>query len=612
MSYKNLTNHYIENPKDFINVIVLLSLPYMRYLRAMKKIVPFFILLLVTFLGFSQQRGVKPLSLVLDNKEVKLYEESHALIFGMSDYTNGWPSLRGVKTDVSEVKKALETAGFHVVVKENLDKVEMDQAFTDFISEYGKKEQNRLVFYFAGHGHTVKTKFGELLGYIVPTDAPNPNEDLTGFQSKSMPMSRIEEYAKLTDSKHALFMFDACFSGSIFALSRAVPEAINYKTSKPVRQFITSGSEDETVPDKSIFREQFVLALTTDYADANHDGYITGTELGTFLQDNVINYSRDSQHPQYGKIRNPYLDKGDFVFEVQGKSESTTTTSNPNTESELVTEKVMEYGDLQINTEIAGKLYWDNQLKGNVPANSQNSLKNLAPGQHQLKLEGNGFVYKKNVTIKANKTSEIKIIQSDIATENKVETENNSTRSINDSRDGQSYEMVKIGNSYWMTKNMAFKPASGKYWIYESNDNNRKTFGYLYDWETAQKVCPQGWHLPTDKEWQELEQFLGMSNADLSETGWRGIIGKKMVARTKRETNQLYNSTSGLNFTLAGNRVYYNGSFADLHESGYYWTATSNSSEEAFGRNFYYLEKGIYRFNYNKNYGFSVRCVKDK
>ena len=63
-----------------------------------------------------------------------------------------------------------------------------------------------------------------------------------------MSMQRIEEYAMSIDSKHALFIFDSCFSGSLFALSRAVPEHINYKTAKPVRQFITSGSADENSP----------------------------------------------------------------------------------------------------------------------------------------------------------------------------------------------------------------------------------------------------------------------------------------------------------------------------------------------------------------------------
>jgi HEAT repeat protein len=98
-------------------------------------------------------------------------------------------------------------------------------------------------------------------------------------------------------------------------LSKAAPASITYKTTQPVRQFITSGSANEQVPDESIFCHQFIAALKGE-GDTNEDGYVTGTELGSFLEDTVINYSKGAQHPQYGKIRDPNLDKGDFVFQV--------------------------------------------------------------------------------------------------------------------------------------------------------------------------------------------------------------------------------------------------------------------------------------------------------
>jgi hypothetical protein len=96
-------------------------------------------------------------------------------------------------------------------------------------------------------------------------------------------------------------------------LSRAIPQNISYKTASPVRQFITSGTAGETVPDQSIFRRQFISALQGE-GDTDKDGYVTALELGEFLQKTVVNYSKNAQHPQYGKIRNPNLDKGDFVF----------------------------------------------------------------------------------------------------------------------------------------------------------------------------------------------------------------------------------------------------------------------------------------------------------
>jgi hypothetical protein len=82
-----------------------------------------------------------------------------------------------------------------------------------------------------------------------------------------------------------------------------------------VRQFITAGTADQEVPNRSIFREQFVEGLE-GRADTDRDGYITGSELGMFLQRNVTNYTKGAQTPQWGKIRLPQLDRGDFVFQL--------------------------------------------------------------------------------------------------------------------------------------------------------------------------------------------------------------------------------------------------------------------------------------------------------
>jgi formylglycine-generating enzyme required for sulfatase activity len=281
----------------------------------------------LSFSLFAQNRGMKPVELNLDGKPTTLYQNSYALLIGVADYNNGWSQLPGVKEEISTVKNALEANGFQVDVVMNPDKYALDKSFTDFITRCGQAIDNRLLFYFAGHGYTVKTNYGEELGYIVPVDAPNPNYDLAKFQSQSMEMAQIEIYARRLQAKHAMFVFDACFSGSLFTSTRAVPAIINYKTTLPVRQFITSGSADEMVPDKSVFGEQFIRAINGE-ADMDKDSYVTGSELADFLQSTVVNYSRNSQHPQYGKIRSPNLDKGDFVFPLN-QEESTMTSPAP-------------------------------------------------------------------------------------------------------------------------------------------------------------------------------------------------------------------------------------------------------------------------------------------
>ena len=292
-------------------------------------------LLAVSHAHASRGIGVVPIKDKAGN-QVGLYKESHALVIGVSDYTEGWPSLPGVKKDVRLVKDALEANGFNVVVVEDPDREQLIKGFDQFINKYGNNPDSRLLFYFAGHGHTLKLAYGGDMGYIIPTDAPNPNKDRDGFLAKAMGMKLIEVYAEKIQAKHAMFLFDSCFSGSIFALSRAVPENINYKTSKPVRQFITAGAANETVPDESIFRHQFIEALEGE-GDTDKDGYLTGVELGEFLQAKVVNYSRGSQHPQYGKIRNPYLDKGDFVFPL--KTASLTPQSSANNTSSTLDEE---------------------------------------------------------------------------------------------------------------------------------------------------------------------------------------------------------------------------------------------------------------------------------
>ena len=289
-------------------------------------VMPIYLFLLAPFPGWTAEpsRGMVVHQVkILDasGKQVGLYRNSHALVIGVSNYTNGWPSLSGVQKDVKEVKAILEKSGFRVRLVMDPTRAELRQAYDDFIQDHGLEPDNRLLFYFAGHGHTIKFPDGREMGYIVPANAPDPNKDERGFMGKAMGMQQIEVYARRIISKHVLFLFDSCFSGSIFALSRAIPTVIQEKTSKPTRQFITAGTANQTVPDESIFRFQFVRGLQGD-GDLNRDGYITATELGQFLENTVTNYSKASQTPKYGKIRDPFLDQGDFVFSLNKKSVS--------------------------------------------------------------------------------------------------------------------------------------------------------------------------------------------------------------------------------------------------------------------------------------------------
>ncbi len=242
------------------------------------------------------------------------YAESHALLIGVDDYTAGWDDLESIPGELEAVRKALETAGFEVEQVRNPDGDALAAAFKRFIDEHGYNPDSRLLFFFSGHGYSRRDGSR---GYLVPADAPDPSVDERGFLRKALPMEQILAWARLMEARHALFLFDSCFSGTIFK-ARALPAApasVSKSTALPVRQFITAGSAGETVPARSRFAPSFVRALK-GAGDLDGDGFVTGTELGMHLRTQLVDVYRTGQTPQYGKIRDPELDEGDFVFRV--------------------------------------------------------------------------------------------------------------------------------------------------------------------------------------------------------------------------------------------------------------------------------------------------------
>jgi len=276
------------------------------------------IMLTITFAcqSFSQTIDTRGVNLIIKNstgQTLTYYKNSYALVVGVSDYTNGWPDLPNAISDATKVGECLKGQGFKIESLFDPTKRELNKALEDFTFQYGQFEDTRLIFYFAGHGHSISMPYGKNLGYIVPADAPLPHQNKVAFMQKAISMQEFDKDARQIQAKHVLYIFDSCFSGSIFALSRSAPKPIDDYIKYHVRQFITAGKEDEEVPDESIFTKQLITALK-GAGDIIKDGYITGSELGLYLQENVPPYS--NQHPQFGKIRDIDLAKGDFVFKV--------------------------------------------------------------------------------------------------------------------------------------------------------------------------------------------------------------------------------------------------------------------------------------------------------
>ena len=250
-------------------------------------------------------------------QDIPLYSNSYALVVGNGNYTNGWDLLNGALQDVKEVAAALEKHNFNVTLKTDLKKAEFENAFETFIESVKGDKNSRLLFYYAGHGYTETLRTGEELGYLVMVDSPIPAKVGEIDGSKNINMESMVTQAKRIDALHVLYMFDSCFSGSILNV-RGVPNppVIRDSIKYPVRQFITAGRANEYVPDHSHFKIAFLNILAGRAEEPIPDGYITGEELGLYLK-NEVSKRNPAQTPQYGKINNPNLDKGDFVFVIQ-------------------------------------------------------------------------------------------------------------------------------------------------------------------------------------------------------------------------------------------------------------------------------------------------------
>jgi len=198
---------------------------------------------------------------------------------------------------------------------------------------------------------------------------------------------------------------------------------------------------------------------------------------------------------------------------------------------------------------------------------------------------------------------------------------------LTDIRDGHSYTTVQIGDQCWMAENLAYLPSVSPssqgnntdphYYVYDYqgtdvNDakatDNYINYGALYNWTASLNACPEGWHLPSDAEWTILTTYLG---------GESVAGGEMKSTRTVPDPQPRWDSpntgatnSSGFTGLPGGNRVS-NGNFINIGGYGYFWGSTEYSQSNAYTRALPNNSAFIYRINYFKDYGLSVRCLRD-
>lgn len=259
--------------------------------------------------------------------ETPVYTESHALLIGNSAYDDSaWSDLPDVAEDLAAVKEVLEEQhGFNVEVALNQNHDALVRVISQFINRYGQRYNSRVLIYYSGHGYTALLPDERRMGYLVMPDAPAmppeeealrtppSEEEFERFLPSAITMDEIETYARRITARHALFVFDSCFSGTVLYkdLGAGVPNEITTEELKPVRAYLTAGNETQRVPAFSKFRRKFVAGLLGD-ADTNGDGYILASELGRWVSIEVEKDTGRRQTPVFGK--DDLFRRGDMIF----------------------------------------------------------------------------------------------------------------------------------------------------------------------------------------------------------------------------------------------------------------------------------------------------------
>jgi uncharacterized protein (TIGR02145 family) len=212
--------------------------------------------------------------------------------------------------------------------------------------------------------------------------------------------------------------------------------------------------------------------------------------------------------------------------------------------------------------------------------------------------------------------------------------------------DGNGYHAVTIGTQVWMVENLKtthYKDGgaislvtadvtwtdltSGAYRWYDNDISNKATYGALYNWYTITpgKLCPTGWHVPSDTEWETMEDYLISHGYNYDGSNGYNLIAKSLAASTDWVSTTASGAPGNTDYSSYRNKTGFtalpggycgvDGSFPTSGSGiGYYgrwWSSTEYDSNSAWHRYIYYISSTEWRNTAGKRCGFSVRCIKD-
>jgi uncharacterized caspase-like protein len=243
------------------------------------------------------------------------YGRSFAIVIGINRYEK-WPGLEFAVADANSVKNALEKTGFDditlIMDKEATQRRILSELFHQLPQKVNRND--RVLFYFAGHGQTEDLSGGGKKGYIIPVDA-----ETGSYAATAISMEQIRSLSSRIAAKHIFYVMDSCYSG--LGLNRStgvwpgISDYLRKVSGMRVVQIITAGGQGEQVQEREghgLFTSYFLKAIGGD-ADLDKDNVVTGTELGAYLRPTVSNASRQAQTPLFGRLEG----EGEFLFFVK-------------------------------------------------------------------------------------------------------------------------------------------------------------------------------------------------------------------------------------------------------------------------------------------------------
>ncbi len=195
--------------------------------------------------------------------------------------------------------------------------------------------------------------------------------------------------------------------------------------------------------------------------------------------------------------------------------------------------------------------------------------------------------------------------------------------------EGNVYQTVKIGDQWWMAENLKTTKyrngdliphvmnnsdwanlSTGACCTYDNADHSA-AYGRLYNWYAVSDIrnlAPSGWHIPTDAEWTILTDYLG--GVDVAGGKMKPAGVREYVTGEWRSPNTGATNESGFTAFPAGYRLF-NGMFFDVYATASWWSLSESVADSAWYRHLIHYQSSLDRCNYDKNMGFSVRCLKN-